>query len=208
MNDLIDISPHVSAAIAVWPGDVPFSRSVACDMKDGAHMTLSAIETTLHVGAHADAPSHYLREGRDISDQDLTLYYGPCQVIRVQVERGARIYPRDVAVAIRQPRVLFCTGSYPDPRVFNRDFASLSPELIVWLKEQGCVLVGIDTPSVDPSESKALESHAALARTQMANLEGLVLDHVAPGDYRLIALPLALKGADASPVRAVLARLE
>jgi len=42
---------------------------------------------------------------------------------------------------------------------------------------------------------------------QMRILEGLVLDHVPPGDYELIALPLALAGLDASPIRAVLRAL-
>ncbi len=176
-------------------------------MHEGAHMTLSAIQTTLHVGAHADAPNHYLKEGSGIAAQDLAPYYGPCQVIRVEVGRSQRIYPDQVRVPIRQTRILFHTGTFPDPSTFNEDFASLSPELIEWLAEQGVVLVGIDTPSVDPCTSKALESHAALARTRMANLEGLVLSEVLPGEYTLIALPLPLKDADASPVRAVLAPL-
>ena len=72
------------------------------------------------------------------------------------------------------------------------------------LHTQGVVLVGLDTPSVDPFASKALESHQALLRTGMRNLEGLVLEGVPEGRYTLIALPLPLAGADASPVRAVL----
>ena len=54
------------------------------------------------------------------------------------------------------------------------------------------------------SDSKALESHQALFRHDLAVLEGLILDQVAPGLYSLVALPLALKDADASPVRAIL----
>jgi hypothetical protein len=72
---------------------------------------------------------------------------------------------------------------------------------------RGVVLIGIDTPSVDPFDSKALEAHQALAEHDMANLEGLVLDHVAEGEYELIALPLRIAGADGSPVRAVLRTL-
>ena len=207
MSELIDISPPIDSAIAVWPGDVPYTREIALDMNAGAHMTLSAIRTTLHLGAHADAPNHYSRKGAGIGAQDLTPYFGPCQVISVRAARGSRIYPEDVDEPIGQARVLFHTGTYPDPGHFNEDFASLSPELILWLSEQGCVLVGIDTPSVDPAPSKALESHAALAKTGMANLEGLVLGHVTPGQYQLVALPLALTNADASPVRAALAPL-
>jgi arylformamidase len=65
-------------------------------------------------------------------------------------------------------------------------------------------LIGLDTPSVDPADDKELHSHSAIAARDMAILEGVVLDHVAPGTYTLIALPLPLEGADASPVRAVL----
>ena len=207
MSELIDISPPITASIAVWPGDVAFKRQVAYDMQHGAHMTLSAIQTTLHVGAHADAPNHYLKGGGGIGAQDLAPYYGPCQLIKVDVKRGERIRPEHVTLAVTQERVLFYTGTYPDPSVFNEDFASLSPELIEWLASMDVVLVGIDTPSVDPCTSKGLESHAALARTGMANLEGLVLEGVQPGEYTLIALPLPIEDGDASPVRAVLAPL-
>ena len=202
---LIDISPLIDPSIAVWPGDTPFTRNVSADMAQGANLTLSDIRTTLHVGAHSDAASHYVEGGEDIASRKLEFYLGPCDVVHVAVARGARIVPRDVdGKIIASPRVLFRTGTFPDPRAWNDDFASLSPELIDFLHERGVILVGIDTPSVDPFDSKALESHHALARHGMANLEGLVLDHVAEGTYELIALPLRIGGGDASPVRAVL----
>ncbi len=207
MTALIDISPPVTSRIAVWPGDVAFRRQVALDMADGAHLTLSSVTTTLHLGAHADAPSHFERDGQAIADRPLSLYFGPCQVVRVDVARGARIMPRDVAEPITEPRVLFATGTFPDPNAWNTDFASLSPELVAHLHERGARLVGIDTPSVDPFDSTALESHRALLRHDMANLEGLVLDHVESGRYLLVALPLRIEGCDASPVRAALVPL-
>lgn len=64
--------------------------------------------------------------------------------------------------------------------------------------------MGLDTPSVDPYSSKALESHNAIFRHDMAVLEGVVLTGVEDGVYTLIALPLKIQGSDASPVRAVL----
>jgi kynurenine formamidase len=69
---------------------------------------------------------------------------------------------------------------------------------------RGIVLIGIDTPSLDPQESKTLDAHRAVRRHRLSILEGLVLDAVAPGDYELIALPLAFAELDAAPVRAVL----
>ncbi|MEL6344627.1 MAG: cyclase family protein [Myxococcota bacterium] len=204
MAELIDISPLISPRIAVWPGDVGFSRRYALQIAEGANIDLSAIESTVHLGAHTDAPSHYVHPGAGIAERPLSLYYGPCQVIAVTAPRGERIHPEHIPEPIATERVLMFTGSYPDPDVFNEDFNSLSPELIHWLAEQGVRLVGIDTPSIDPFHSKALESHHAVAERDMGVLEGVVLGHVAPGRYTLIALPLRIEGADASPVRAVL----
>ncbi len=199
-----DLSPLISPALAVWPGDRPFSREVALSMAAGANLDLSSIHSTVHVGAHADAPSHYGLGAPSIEALDLAPYVGPCQVMRVSVARGERIRPEHLAGPIEAPRLLLHTGSFPDPTRWNPDFASLSPELVEHLHAQGVMLVGIDTPSVDPFESKALESHQALLRTGMRNLEGLLLEAVPEGHYTLVALPLRLQGADASPVRAVL----
>lgn len=204
MARLIDISPLVSPRIAVWPGDVPYARAVSLAIAQGANLDLSAITTTVHVGAHADAPSHYAADGAPSDQRALELYYGPCQVMRVDVPRGARVRPEHLTGPLRAPRLLLRTGTFPDPERWNTDFAALSPELVEHVFAAGGVLIGIDTPSVDLFDDKRLESHQALHRRDMANLEGLVLDHVPEGLYTLIALPLRLEGADASPVRAAL----
>ena len=205
---LIDISPLVDASIGVWPGDMPYTHVRSADIANGSNITLSEIRTTVHVGAHADAPNHYIAGGEDIAARKLEYYVGRCVVIDVEGVGARRIVPDDVkAKRINAPRVLFRTMTFRDPRRWNNDFASLSPELVDFLHERGVMLAGIDTPSVDPFESKDLEAHHALARHDMANLEGLVLDGVAEGEYELIALPLRLRDADASPVRAVLRTL-
>ena len=68
----------------------------------------------------------------------------------------------------------------------------------------GVKLIGIDTPSVDPFDSKDLPSHRMFLRCDMAILENLILKDVPEGIYELIALPLKLVDFDASPVRAIL----
>jgi arylformamidase len=205
---IIDISPVVDDGIAVWPGDTPYVRTVNTDMHAGASLTLSDIRTTVHVGAHADAPSHYLARGEDIAARRLDYYLGACNVFHIDGVQGRRIYPADLAGKhITAARVLLRTGTFPDPRVWNDDFAGLAPELVDWLHDRSVILIGIDTPSVDPFDSKELEAHQALAHHDIANLEGLVLGGVEEGEYELIALPLRLAGADGSPVRAVLRTL-
>ena len=199
-----DISPTLSERIGVFPGDVPFSRNISHDMARGDTLGLSSVTTTLHVGAHADAPSHYVAGGRDIAQRSLEPYYGPCQVMEVKGPAGSRIFPEDLAGEVTAPRVLLKTGSFPDPEVWNADFSSCSPELVEFLHAAGVILIGIDTPSVDPQDDKELLSHAAVAERDLSLLEGLVLGGVQAGTYLLAAFPLRLEGADASPVRAVL----
>ena len=202
---IYDISPIITPEIAVFPGDIEFRSHVLLDMKKGDNLTLSSMTTTVHLGAHADAPSHYSRLGASIAERDLSLYLGPVQVIEVARVAHKRISVADLqSISIQAPRVLFKTGSFPDPNRWTSDFMALSPELIDFLAEKQVVLVGVDTPSVDLADDENLISHQTILKHDMAVLEGVVLDEVKPGVYYLIALPLRIMNADASPVRAIL----
>ena len=205
---IYDITPPVTASLAVWPGDTPPSREVLCDLKRGESVTLSTLRATVHLGAHADAPSHYGLESPAIDERALEYYLGPCQVMRVNVARNSRVSLDDLVGPIQAPRVLLVTGTFPDPTVFNEDFAALAPQLVDALHDRGVILVGIDTPSVDLFSSKDLPAHNRFLQHDMAILEGLALDGVPDGIYELIALPLRLVGFDASPVRAVLRTMD
>jgi arylformamidase len=199
-----DISPEISANTAVFPGDTQFSRQMNMSFDEKNHLDLSQITTTVHIGAHTDAPSHYDAKGESIEKRNLLLYMGPCQVISVDKNPEERIVPEDFKIEIQTPRILFKTNSFPDPNKWNNDFNSLSPALIHFLAEKNVKLVGLDTPSVDPASDKSLASHKAIYENNMAILEGVILSEVPDGIYNLIALPLRIKNADASPVRAIL----
>jgi arylformamidase len=205
---LYDISPRITPALAVFPGDTPMSREVLLDMKAGANITLSTLRATVHLGAHADAPSHYGADAPTIDQRPLTHYIGPCQVIRVNVARGQRVAPGMLSEPVKAERVLIATGTFPDADRWYNDFAALSPVLVDDLHRQGVKLIGIDTPSVDLADAKDLQAHQRFLALDMAILEGLVLDHIPAGLYELIALPLRLVGFDASPVRAVLRNIK
>lgn len=214
---ILDITPAISPRLGVWPADTPASREVLLDIAAGAAVTLSTLRATVHLGAHADAPSHYDAAGATIDEVSLDAYLGPCRVVRVGVPRATRVTPqafdaalsgggggRRAASADLPPRVLVATETFPDPNHWNNDFAALAPELVDRLSERGVRLVGIDTPSVDLMDDAALAAHRRFRAHEMAILEGLKLGGVPAGDYELIALPLPLVGFDASPVRAVL----
>lgn len=201
---LYDITPAVTASLAVWPGDTPPTREVLADLKRGDTITLSTLHATVHLGAHADAPSHYGADAAAIDARSLDPYLGPCRVVRIAAARGTRIPPSAIPGDFRGERVLIATGTYPDPTSFNEDFAALEPATVDLLHDRGARLVGIDTPSVDLFASKDLAAHRRFLAHDMAILEGIVLSGVPEGDYELIALPLKLTGFDASPVRAIL----
>ena len=204
---IYDITPEVTPRLAVFPGDTPASREVLLDMQRGDPLTLSTLRATVHLGAHADAPSHYGRDARAIDEQPLELYCGPCRLVRVEAQRGSRITPRQFPDDIDTERLLIATGTYPDFNNWNDDFAALSPDLVDHLHERGVRLVGVDTPSVDTADSKDLPAHHRFLANDMAIIEGLVLADVPAGVYEFIALPLRLVGFDASPVRAILRSL-
>lgn len=201
---LYDITPAISSTLAVWPGDTPPSREVLQDMRRGDFLTLSTLRATVHLGAHADAPSHYGAQAPSIEQRPLDLYVGRCQVMHVTASRGRPIGPDELPHDVEAPRLLLATGTFPQPTSFNEDFAALEPVLVDWLHDRGVRLVGIDTPSVDLFRSRDLPAHQRFLVRDMAILEGLVLTEVPDGIYELIALPLKLVGFDASPVRAVL----
>jgi arylformamidase len=203
-----DITPTVSRSLAVWPGDTPVEREVLQELRRGDSVTLSTLRATVHLGAHADAPSHYGADAPSIESCDLGHYLGPCQVVHVYAKRGERIGVDALGAHVDTARVLIATGTFPNPNVFNPDFAALEPDLVDWLHERGVKLIGIDTPSVDLFDSKDLLAHNRFLANGMAILEGLVLADVPAGLYELIALPLKLEGFDASPVRAVLRSVE
>ena len=205
---LWDISPLLSPATPVWPGDTPFSAEPTWQIEGACPVRVSRLTLSTHTGAHCDAPSHYDAHGASIDAIALDAYLGPCRVIHcVGVDR---VEPGHIAQALANvpPRVLLRTYASAPHDSWDSAFASIAPETVALLAAHGVVLIGIDTPSLDPQESKTMDAHHAVRVHKMAILEGVVLDAVAPGDYELIALPLKLAGMDASPVRAVLRPLD
>lgn len=207
MRVIWDISPPISPDTPAFPGDTLYAQHWTAEIGQGCPVNVAAITMSPHLGAHADAPLHYSCGASAIGHVALDPFLGPCRVIHA-IDRGALIEPEHLAHAVADlpPRVLIRT-CLESPTAWSPAFTAFAPETIAWLAAQGVRLVGIDTQSIDPADSKTLDSHQQLLAYDMRVLENLVLDAVAPGDYELIALPLKLVGADASPVRAVLRTL-
>ncbi|PLC53782.1 arylformamidase [Pollutimonas nitritireducens] len=208
MSQLWDISPPVCAQSPVFPGDTAYTQRWNASIGPGCPVNVSEITMSPHIGAHADAPLHYHPEGLAVGKLDLVPFLGPCRVVHALSGRPL-ITIDDILPWLEgaPPRLLLRTCERANTDGWSNEFAAFAPETINFLAFRGTVLIGIDTPSIDPATSKTLDSHQAIWRHDMRVLENLVLDHVPPGDYELIALPLALTDADASPVRAILRTL-
>ncbi len=204
---IYDISRPLGPATVVWPGDVEVTLERTMSRAAGEMVNTSALRTSLHAATHVDAPRHLTDAGISIDELDLSRCLGPARV--VDVGDAESIGPGLVPDLSGVSRVLFKTsrsralegGSHPS------SFAAVEPATAALLAEGGVVLVGVDTPSVDPADSEDLPAHGVLLGREIVVLENLWLGEVAAGSYELIALPLRLVGGDGSPVRAVLRTL-
>ena len=190
MRSLWDISPSVSTRAPVFPGDTPFQVLWNERINDGGVANISTIHMSPHVGAHVDAPMH--------------LDSGRCRVIDLSgADTTEPVSREELSSACFHERVLIKTRRTA-PERWTEDFRSVSPGAVRMLLESGVMLIGLDTPSIDPADSTLLLSHRVALQGGISIIENLDLSQVEAGDYELIALPLKLEGVEASPVRAVL----
>ncbi len=218
---LWDISPTISPQAPIFPGDEPYAVRETAAIGPGCPVNLTALTLSPHIGAHVDAPVHFSSDGGDAASLPLEPFLGVCRVVHLISDAPDRLIGvAELADALgvdvgsdREgdghgiPERVLVRTRYEALTVWRNDFAAFDAGAIRWLATRGVTLVGIDTPSVDPAESKDLPAHQALRETGIVNLENLGLDEVAAGDYELVALPLKLAGACASPVRAILRTL-
>jgi arylformamidase len=203
---LYDVTRPVRAGMAVWPGDAPCCVGWTSRMADGDAANVAELRMSAHTGTHADGPFHVRTDGVRIGAAPLDAFLGPALLVDARGRALDEGWARE-AVAGAHERLLVRTGAWEDADVFPTRFAAPSPEAARVLVEAGVRLLGTDAPSVDPFESADLPAHRILCAAGVAIMENLMLDDVPPGAWELIALPLRLEEADASPVRAVLRSL-
>jgi arylformamidase len=206
---IIDISQPLSSAIAGFPTDTKYSETFVARIGAGVPVNVSKITLSAHCGTHADAPFHYDDKGSRIGAVSLEPFIGPARVVDARSDTPF-VLPEDIKSQLKgtPPRVLLRLHDTVDPNQWNPNFRALSPDVINLLNDHGVKLIGVDTPSVDHETSKDLPAHMAVNRFDMRILENLMLGHVQPGDYELIALPLKFENLDGSPVRAILRPLK
>jgi arylformamidase len=205
-HGIIDISLPISSEMSVWPGDPrPAVTPVASLETEGVQISQLVLGT--HTGTHLDAPRHFIPGGRTIDQLDLGTMVGVCRVVEV-ISAAGHVSRADLQHVELRPgdRLLLKTRNSQRPvsRGFTSDFVALDPSGADYVCERGVGLIGIDGPSIDAWEASDFPSHKRLLRADVLIVENLVLRHIMPGLYGLIAVPLNLTGADGCPVRALL----
>jgi arylformamidase len=208
MKQIWDISPPVSTTSPVFPGDTAYEQHWVTQIGPASPVNVCRLTFTSHIGAHADAPLHYDVTGETAGELDLLPFLGRCSVIDAR-NASHLIQPKDLEHAFGRlaPRVLVRGYERFPLTEFDPAGKAFAPETLIALANLGVCLIGTDSASIDPSDSKHMLSHQVLRLKGMRVLENLYLDEVPEGEYELIALPLKLMTADASPVRAVLREL-
>ncbi|WP_420549237.1 arylformamidase [Curvivirga sp.] len=205
MKKIWDISPSLQPGIPVWPGDTAYEETRTWELDENCPVNVSRYTMSTHTGAHVDAPFHYDPHGIKAGEMDLNRYLGVCQVIDltglsrpISIANVKNVFEENIQ------KVLFKTYEYAPQHAWDSNFISIEAATIEWLASKDVHLVGVDTASLDPQDSKTLDAHHMVKKHGLSILEGIVLDDVSAGKYELIALPLKLANLDAAPVRAIL----
>ena len=186
------------------------------DAPGGAGQIVRGVHMRLHAGSHVDAPEHNVRGGAQIHQLPLTLFIGDAIVadLRDKVP-GKAITEKDLANRLDNrirngDRVLLRTDQNNAYDGGSEAWMKASPYLTIgatrWLIDKGAVIVGYDfyhgndepgAPRVFHN-SRTLSEHGVITMPYLKNL-----DRIAKDRFTLIGLPLAIVGAEASPIRAV-----
>lgn len=203
---IYDITRTITPNLATFPGDTPFSAEQKAALKNGDAVNLFTLTMTAHLGTHMDATFHYDDNGVHPAQMPLDRFIGTALVVSVERERGG-ITPDDLShvdlTGVERLLIHTWASEYPHDQ-WTPDFPYPSVELIDWIAGLGVKLIGVDGFSVDPPDSKTLDSHHRLNHHGIYIIEMLCLTDVPDGTYELIALPLKLDGVCGSPVRAIL----
>lgn len=206
---IYDISAPLNM-VPAYPGDRPYIREWTARLDEGNDYSLSAIAFCSHAGTHLDFPSHLLKSGKCQEQYSMKRFIIPAEVIFVPGEGPVLPSSLQGCKIDKGQALLFKTGNSKrrlmHQPAFSEDFVSLSPDVAQLCVAGEVGLVGIDYLSVDKYGDDSLPVHRTLLENDVLILEGIDLAAVPCGRYSLFCLPLSIKEAEASPVRAVLVR--
>ena len=209
INEVCDISAPLNKA-PIYPGDRPYTRQWMARLDEGDGYNLSALALGSHAGTHLDFPSHLLKSGKSQDQYPLKRFILSAEVVCVSGDGPVLSGCLQGSKIDKGQALLFKTDNSQKrlmhQAAFSEDFVCLSLDVARLCVADGVSLVGIDYLSVDKYGDDSLPIHRTLLENDILILEGIDLSAAPSGVYTLICLPLSIKGAEASLVRAVLVR--
>ena len=206
--EIFDISVSLSDDTPHYPGDIPFARDLILSLAEKGSCNLSKIVMGTHSGTHLDMPFHFIDGGKTLDDYSLESFILTAEVI--QINDSQAITAKELENISIEPgdAILFKTANSANDllgrKSFQEKYVYLSAAAAEICIEKKVGLIGIDYLSIEEFGSKTHPAHKTVLGNGIPVLEGIILNEVEPGQYTLICLPLKLKGADGSPVRAIL----
>lgn len=202
----IDVTEPISKNTIVWPGDPQAIITQVASYEIGDHYQLSEVFMNLHTGTHIDAPLHFIREGKDVSQISLEALIGEAKVLDATMQKVISVEWLMTKNLQKGDRVLFKTLNDDDHRqekLLQREFNALDVDAAYYLSELGIVLTGIDGLSIAKAE-ELNETHSVLLKNDVVIVEVLNLSGISEGNYEMICLPVKIEGAEAAPARVLL----
>lgn len=218
---LIDISVPLENGMATWPDDPGFMVERRKNLALGDCATVSQLSMGVHTGTHVDAFNHFLHDGESLSEMDLSVYVGKTLVLEIahpQCVTLEELQTHALAAELKQTeRVLFKTKNSSTKwwqAPFNENFVHIHPDAASYLTQLNIKLVGVDYLSVEGFHSDTLypnlpvaPTHHILMKHKVYIVEGLYLNNITEGWYKLTCLPVSIKDCDGAPARAILEAL-
>ena len=209
---IIDLTLTVSDEIPTFPGSPQPSFIPWENVKeDGYNLELLFLST--HTGTHMDAPYHFLEKGAKIHEISLKKLVSETVLIKSKKKGGESITKTDIQKFEKKhgkitsfSSVIFYTGwqrNLQKKYYFTKN-PGLSVSAAKYLASKKINLVGIDSPSIDLGTDSKFSVHQIFAKKGILIVENLAnLEKIKSSKFHLVVLPLKLKNATGSPVRAI-----
>ena len=209
---IIDLTLTVSDEIPTFPGSPQPSFIPWENVKeDGYNLELLFLST--HTGTHMDAPYHFLEKGAKIHEISLKKLVSETVLIKSKKNDGEPITKTDIQKFEKKhgkitsfSSVIFYTGWQRNlqKKYYFEKNPGLSVSAAKYLASKKINLVGIDSPSIDLGTDSKFSVHQIFAKKGILIVENLAnLEKIKSSKFHLIVLPLKLKNATGSPVRAI-----
>ena len=213
---IFDLSHLIYPKMMVF--DAPWHKEV--EFESLGHIDSVGRKTThlhmgTHVGTHIDAPSHFIKNGKPISDIDLDRFIGPATCLDLSHTKPyAEVNLEDLKKALGDnaphERIIlyFNWARYFGSKTFYRNQPYLGAAAANWILQFNPKLLGYDIAMPDnPLDGKNSDCdspmHKQFLEAEIPLLESINMTRYLGQNFSLVALPLNLKDLDGSPVRCV-----